>query len=250
MMHIAASWESASSVLSSVALVAVALYMTALFAFPSVFAKKREEEQTVEIKACSTDTCLLKVKDEEVSTDGGETSESDCDTSDNDSIPSAPPSPARRPRVAFSEDMNETVIIPSCYEAGPDVIDISGHWTATSFASTSAPSAPPAAPGLDAPTTYSANILLACRPRAPPGLAPRNSLNYKTEPRPICDEASWGLPAEQGKKDIFNSYHRKQERVQQQEVAKARTDTELAARRANRPAAPWKRQTANSEWTL
>jgi len=288
MIFTAAPWESASSIMSSIALVAVALYMVALVSFPYM-AKKQEDEPSVENHTSNVESST-KVNEDAVdySTDEGETTdESDCEMSGSECTESPPPTPTRRrTRVLFNEDLNETTIIASCLDPTEDttLIDMSSIWGTTSFSNNStqetadetivwaeAPkSRPPPGldapmvrppPGLEAPTvlappglqapTYSANFLLAAKPRTPPGLAPVNGLGYKTQPRPVCDEASWGLPEKQEETiTIFSSYHKKQERVQQNEVAKARAETELAARRASRPAAPWKRQTAGAEWRI
>jgi len=247
----AAPWESASSLMSSIALVAVALYMVFLFAFPFM---AKQEEPIVEDKAPTVENLNKVTEDGEVSTDEGETSESDCESSECETE-SAPSTPARRgARVFFNEDANETTIIPSCLDMNEDtsMVDMSSIWKTTSFTNTPTEekkvfSAPP---GLEAPK-YSANLLLACRPRAPPGLAPVSALNYRTETRPVCDAASWGLQEKKETKGtIFSSYHKKQERVQQKETAKARADDEAAARRVSRPAAPWKRQTTSAQWRL
>jgi len=261
-MHIVASWESASSVLSSVALVAVALYMLALFALP--YFGKRETESHVE-----TNTCLVveekpvaeKVVEDAISTDGGETSEdeitegetTECETSESESD-DEPNSPVDNTSMWVATtfapiETEETIEIEEKTVVLTWMNDFDR--VATEVEIVKMVFEEPEEP------TYSANFLLACRPRAPPGLKPTNALSYRTEARPAADpclsDRFSGLaesPTE--KKGVFNSYHRKQERLaqkQQQGKAEARAQ-EPAVRRPNaRPAAPWKKQTASAEWT-
>jgi len=252
MMHIVASWESASSVLSSVAFVAVAIYMMALIAFP-YFGKR--DEPHVENSNCVAEEKTVSAQTEDaISTDGGETSDSCGETSESEN--------------ETSESENESD--SEC--SSPKSSDNSSMWVATSFApAVECPRPPPGLQKIEVveakievvkakieEPTYSVNLLLAARPRTPPGLKPVNSLGYTTEARPMievqsmADRASWGLVRSEAPEKKFSSYHKKQERLQlkqKQGKVESTTKKELAVRRVVRPAAPWKKQTNNTEWS-